>query len=186
MAQQKNICFIDFETTGIDIYKDEPIEIGALVVDGELNIINKFYSRISLPNNAIIDNSAFDIHGIKYSDLYESPSQENVINLFFESMGTDYCFASWNISFDVGFFKKICYYNNMIDTFNKINYRHIDVQSISQVANRLNIFNKEVNSLSECVNYFSLKRKKYHNAYEDALLCKEVYENIINKIQAMI
>lgn len=36
------ICFIDFETTGIDVFRDEPIDFGAVLVDFNLTIKNEF------------------------------------------------------------------------------------------------------------------------------------------------
>ncbi|GAB3636408.1 hypothetical protein GCM10027422_19980 [Hymenobacter arcticus] len=173
------ICFIDFETTGINIYSDEPIEVGAIVVNNELIIENKFYSRFQLPEGKFISEESFHIHGISHKDLIKSPSRRHVIQNFFELLGHEFCFASWNISFDVGFFKKICYENGMIDDFNKVNYRHIDVQTISQVASRLGKFNTQVSSLSDCVNYFGLQRSTHHNAYQDAELCFAVYKKLL-------
>jgi len=39
------ICFIDFETTGVDVFRDEPIEIGAVLVDDNLKIIKQFRQK---------------------------------------------------------------------------------------------------------------------------------------------
>ncbi|MFC6224824.1 exonuclease domain-containing protein [Hymenobacter artigasi] len=173
------ICFIDFETTGIDVYSDEPIEIGAIIVNNESVVENKFHSRFQLSKGKNISNESFSIHGISDRDLLESPSRRDVIQRFFSTMGHDFCFASWNISFDVGFFKKVCHENDMMDKFNKVNYRHIDVQTISQVANRLGKFDSQINSLSDCINYFGLERSAHHNAYQDAELCFAVYKKLL-------
>ena len=47
MNEPENICFIDFETTGIDFFKDQPLELGALLVNKDLEIIEKFHSLIA-------------------------------------------------------------------------------------------------------------------------------------------
>ena len=180
MNTNSKICFIDFETTGTDIFIDEPIEFGAILVDEWGNRINEFYSRINLPISNFEDNGAVEIHGIDYNTLVSSPSQTEVLTNFFESFGVDFSFGSWNTTFDVPFFKRMCSRNKFDSIYNRINYRHLDVQSISKIAAYTNIINPSVKSLTDCVKYFGLTRSVYHNALEDAILCYEVYKKLID------
>jgi DNA polymerase-3 subunit epsilon len=180
------ICFIDFETTGIDTIKDEPIEFGAILVDTYGKIVKRFHSRIKLDKKESFDKSSYRIHGIDYDSLEASPSQEQVLVLFFDSFGFDYCFGAWNASFDVTFFKRMCSSNNMNQSFEKIKYRHLDVQSISKFATHLNILDSKIKSLSDCAEYFGISRSIHHNALEDAIICHTVYEKLYERFASAI
>ena len=173
-----NICFIDFETTGIDVFRDEPIEFGAVLVNENLEVLNKFCSKIKINKSVYLKKSAFNIHNIELSDLSNAPNQKEVLMGFYDSFGTDYRLAGWNISFDVTIFRRMCNKNAKMIDYNKINHRHIDVQSLNFLANQLSLFPKQLNSLSDVSNFYSLTRSKNHSALEDALLTLEVYKKL--------
>jgi DNA polymerase III subunit epsilon len=96
-----NTCFIDFETTGIDVFKDHPVEFGAILVDENLNIIDEFYSRINPDRKRKLKASALKTHGIELDSLVNIPTGNIVLSSFFSRFGTNFRLASWNISFDV-------------------------------------------------------------------------------------
>lgn len=175
----KNICFIDFETSGINVFKDAPVEFGAILVDQDWNIVNKFYSRVKLDLKIPMSDSAFAVHGLTHAALANEPSTKKMLNDFFESFGTNYRFAGWNISFDVTFFRRLCNKHRMMDYYNQINHRHIDIQSINFIANELNLYPKEIASLSDLVKFFGLQRSDHHSAVEDAVLTFEVFKKIM-------
>lgn len=173
------ICFIDFETTGVDIFRDEPIEFGALLVNDQLEIINEYASKITLEKSVYLTKRAYNIHNISIEDLKDAPSQKEVIDDFFSVIGTDYRLGGWNISFDVSFLRKICHKNGRMFNYNKINHRHIDVQSLCFLAKNLNLVPVNNNSLSDWIVYFNLKRSVYHSAIEDAKFTFKVYQKIL-------
>ena len=166
--KKSNICFLDFETSGIDVYTDSPIEIGAVLLETNGEIISEFHSFIKPRTDAKFSKEAIKVHGINKEDLTTAPLQNEVLESFFESFGNDFRFGGWNVSFTYRFLKSMCHHSNKIDLFNKISHRHIDVQSISYVLNEINLFNSEVNSLSDLCKYFSLHRREKHSALEDA------------------
>jgi DNA polymerase-3 subunit epsilon len=173
------ICFIDFETTGIDVFRDEPIEFGAVLVDYNLKIENEFSSKISIKKSVYLTKRAFNIHNISIEDLDKSPSQKEVVNKFFNKFGTDFRLGGWNLSFDVSFLRKICHKNGMMVRYNKINHRHIDTQSLGFLAAELGLVEQSNNSLNDWVNYFGFKRRNNHSALEDAKLTFEVYKELL-------
>lgn len=176
------ICFIDFETSGIDVFKDYPIEIGAILVDDELNIIKQFHSYINTERKRKISSSASKIHGLKKEDLINMPNSKKVITSFFNEMGHDFKLAGWNISFDVVFLRKMAHQNSMMREFNKINYRHLDIQSISFLYNKIEKNSIKDNSLDNMCKLFNLNRNEKHNALDDAKLTFEIYKKIISII----
>lgn len=174
------ICFIDFETTGIDVFRDEPIEFGAFLVDLDLNVKKEFSSKIYLRNSVYLTKRAFKIHNISVETLNKAPNQKEVLINFFNEFGTDYRFGGWNINFDVSFLRKMCHKNGMIVRYNKINHRHIDIQSLAFLAVELGFVKQGIDSLNDWVNYFGLKRMSNHSALEDAKLTFQIYKELLN------
>lgn len=177
-----NICFIDFETTGVSLIDDYPIEIGAILISADYIIIEEFHSFIKPNNNYRIKDSALKVHGILDEQILNSPSEKEVLSEFFKKLGTNYRIAAWNMSFDVAFFKLLCQRNGFVSNLSKINYRHIDVQTISFVAKKLGRIPERLNSLSDVVSYFNLTRSNKHSAIEDARLLFQVYEKLFIKL----
>jgi len=174
------ICFLDFETTGIDVFKDHPIEIGAVLVNDNLEIVKEYHSFINPNRKRKFKISAIKTHGIESIDqLKKYPISMDVLLSFFEEFGTNYCFSSWNISFDVTFFRKLCHQNNMMTKYNEINYRHLDLQSIMSFYYKINKIGIDKNSLDNTCLNFNIKRSEKHNALEDAKLLFEIYKKII-------
>lgn len=176
-------CFLDLETTGIDLINDFPIEIGAVLVDEKLNRIKDFHSYISPVGNYRISSSALEIHGKSIADINEAPSERQAINDFFLNLGSDYRFVAWNMTFDVAFFKLLCSRNGFSKNFNMINYRHIDVQSISFISQQLGILPNDINSFTSLCEFFNLRRSHHHSAFEDANLLFHAYKLLIEKLK---
>ena len=55
------LCFIDFETTGINVFEDEPIEFGAVLTNERLEVVDSFCSRIKPSPRRAIGDAAFKI-----------------------------------------------------------------------------------------------------------------------------
>ena len=134
-----NICFIDFETTGVNVFRDEPMEIGAVLIDDDFEILKKFKSRIRIEKKVHLRKSAYMIHNITAQDLLNETTQKEVLRDFFNEFGTDYRFAGWNISFDVTFFRRLCNRNGFMTLYNQINHRHIDIQTLNFLRFKLTL-----------------------------------------------
>ncbi len=173
------ICFIDFETTGVDVFRDEPIEFGAVLVDYDLNVKKEFSSKIYLRNSVYLTKRAFKVHNISVETLTSAPNQKEVLINFFNDFGIQYRLGGWNINFDVSFLRKMCHKNGMMVRYNKINHRHIDVQSIAFLAVELGLVKQDIDSLSDWVDYLGLKRMSNHSALEDAKLSFLVYKELL-------
>jgi len=174
-----NICFIDFETTGIDVFKDSPIEIGCVLVNESNEILKSYYSYIHPRTKRRFTSSSIKIHGIEEELLQKAKSQKEVLAEFFKIMGFDFRFAGWNINFDVTFFRRMCHLNSYMRFYNKIYHRHIDIQSIVHYTKEINLLPNELNSLDDLIHFFNLNRSIKHNAMEDAELTLEVYKKLL-------
>jgi DNA polymerase III subunit epsilon len=175
----KYYCFIDLETTGSDFSKDYPIQIGAILVDlKNLNIQKDLSLKINIPEGVNISKKAENIHGLNFDDIKGEMDSKQVLGKFFKHFGTDYAFAGWNVCFDVSFFRKICIENGFNKEYKKINFHHLDIQSIARYHKLKGKINCEI-SLSNIVQLFNLKRSKYHDALEDAKLSYEVFKKLL-------
>lgn len=173
--KEKPICFIDFETTGSNLFIDEPIQIGAFLYDWSKKEKVQFESDIRPTKNVTNSRTAYEIHNIDLFKLREEPTAKEVLANYFDVMGTKYCFAGWNISFDVPFFRKMCFENDFQDNYDLINYRHIDVQTICKTLKYIGIVDQNLNSLTDFSKYFGISRSKKHRALEDAKITYQVF-----------
>lgn len=171
-------CFLDTETTGINLFQDHVLEIGAILVDDNYEIVKEFHSYIKPDRDVSFSKSSKNTHGMKESFFKDKIDSKTVLNNFFDEMGTDYRFVGWNISFDVGFFRKLCHINNMTSQYNKINYRHIDLQSLFYLFCRKNNIDR-AGSLNDACEYFNIRRSNYHNAEEDAFIAYQIFKRIV-------
>ncbi|BAP37752.1 hypothetical protein AS4_28120 [Acinetobacter guillouiae] len=176
------LCFLDLETTGVNLFQDHTLEIGAILVDSRLEVVKEFHSYIKPDKLVSFSRSSKNTHGHTEQFFNDKFNSHDVLLDFFNYIGTDYRFVGWNISFDVGFFRKLCHLNNMTSKYNEINYRHIDLQSVFYwycIQNNLN----NLSSLDDACKHFNISRSSYHNAYEDALITYKIYKrlNLYNK-----
>lgn len=176
-------CVIDFETTGINPFRDKPIEIGAVLLDNDLKEVKTFHSYIN-PGKARFKRSAINISGVTSSIAQNYPEPQEVLELYFKTMGTDYRFVGWNISFDVTFMRRLAHKYGNMRRFNKINHRHIDIQTISYLASSLEIID-ETKSFSDLITQFKGERSKNHNALQDAILTAEAFRFLSSKFSDM-
>ncbi|MFV5592717.1 PolC-type DNA polymerase III [Acinetobacter junii] len=172
-------CILDLETTGINQFKDQPIEIGAILVDEAYNIIDEFHSYIHISEDVIFSNSARKTHGLQESFLFNKPYPTVVLESFFSKFNYDFRFVAWNMSFDVGFFRRMCYENGYLSDYDKLNYRHIDLQSIFFFYCQKNNI-KDLSSLSDACELFDIPRKKIHNALDDAIVSYFIFKKLMS------
>jgi DNA polymerase III epsilon subunit-like protein len=175
-----NICFIDFETTGANPLKDKPLEIGAVLATEDCQIIKTFSSYINPGGEINISDTAQKIHQIDIDTVRKADIESKVLKNLFDNLGTNYRFAAWNVNFDVTFMRNICNKNNFTSYYNQIYYRHIDVQSLSFLANQMNLYGKELNSLTDVAHYFGIDRSNKHSALEDSIVLLKVYKQLIH------
>jgi len=180
---KKNICFIDFETTGDDLYYDYPIQLGAVLLSIPDNrILVEFDSLIKPPNNAIISETAFRTHGYNIEALKDAPGSHDVLKRFFKDMKFEYSFGGWNIAFDVGFFRRMCYETRYIKEYKTISHRHIDVQSIARGLVEAGSIPDNVASLNSLCEFAGIKRPKKHTALGDARITTQIFIYLIKKL----
>ncbi|MBA4150833.1 MAG: 3'-5' exonuclease [Verrucomicrobia bacterium] len=108
MKTTSDILIIDVETTGVDHLKHACIEIGALLLDRDLNPIQEFSTYIAPWPGAEIQPEAMAVNGISLEELERAPSIAEVVERFdciFQPGARRLFISGWNVWFDVGFLK---------------------------------------------------------------------------------
>ncbi|MDD7603224.1 MAG: 3'-5' exonuclease, partial [Firmicutes bacterium] len=92
-------CVIDIETTGLDYFYDEIIEISAIkVVDGHFS---DTFSQLVRPDEPISD-FITKLTGITNDMLADKPSIKDALPLFLDFIG-DSLLVGYNVNFDINF-----------------------------------------------------------------------------------
>lgn len=78
-----------------DQLRSEIIEIGAVIVDENLNITDTFKTYVS-PEHSLLDNYIKGLTGIKYSDVESAPVFKDAIKGFIKWLPKDSIIVSWS------------------------------------------------------------------------------------------
>ncbi|MFA7298874.1 MAG: 3'-5' exonuclease [Candidatus Absconditabacterales bacterium] len=111
---------LDFETTGLDITKDEPIQIGIIEFDAAGKIIGEYQSLIK-PNKKTdeLKHIVGFITGLSISELETAPIRETVEQEIQKFFGENSIIIGHNVKFDLDFLNKFfptLTYHTQIDT----------------------------------------------------------------------
>lgn len=113
--------WLDFETTGLDITKDEPIQIGIIEFNGEGKIIGEYQSLIKPDKKTDeLKHIVGFITGLSISELETAPTREEVIQQIAHFFWENSIIIGHNIWFDLNFLNKFfpsLSYHAQIDTF---------------------------------------------------------------------
>ena len=96
--------WLDFETTGLDVTKDEPIQIGLVELDCDGKVIDSFQSLIK-PNKKTdeLKHIVGFITGLSISDLENAPRREAVLPQIEKFFGENTVVVWHNVGFDMDF-----------------------------------------------------------------------------------
>ena len=123
MTEIKHYKYIglDFETTGLDITKDEPIQIGIVAIDEQGNVTDKFQSLIKPDKKTDeLKHIVGFITGLSIADLESAPTRAEVFPQILKYFDENTIVIGHNIKFDLDFLDKYfpeCKYGWSIDTY---------------------------------------------------------------------
>lgn len=172
---------LDIETTGLDPFFDEIIEIGAVRVRGGV-VVGQYHAMIKPENE--IDEFITDLTGITNEMLSDAPTIENVLPEFLDFVGQDIIIAH-NANFDVNFLYDNCvklslppFSNDFIDTM--------------RLSRRL-FSDYPHHRLEDLIQNFEVNVPMEHRALQDAeavnacynYMCRYILDNDVN-LQANI
>lgn len=134
---------VDLEMTGLNPFIHGVLEVGAMVLDEKLEIIDEFFMDLCPPDNIVIDPEALEYNGFTLDRIAAWKSYEEFID-FFEVFIESY--FPWEskpimigqyVTADIAFLSSIFHYTNRHTFFNKLGNDIIDTKSMANQRNAL-------------------------------------------------
>lgn len=158
---------IDLETTGLDPFFDEIIEIGALKVENGI-IIDKYQTLVKPENE--IDEYVEELTGITNEMLADAPKPETILTDIIDFIG-DNVLVGHNVNFDINFL-----YDYSVGFYNKtVSNDFVDTMRLSK---RL-LPELAHHRLCDLIKHYSIECNAQHRALED---CYSTY-SALNKLK---
>lgn len=173
----KDILLIDFETTGLDLDRSLPIQLGAVLLDKEtLKEKDSFLSFIK-QDLSDMNPVAAKIHGITDESLTDALSPKEVIEKFLKQFGTEVYLASWNEMLDHTMMAKLL--KEVDKDIYAHDYHYLDVWSLAYLY-LVQQGKGDVVRSEPTFQYFGLPPRKNHDALEDCRHTAEVLRKVYN------
>lgn len=172
--RKQNLAFIDIETTGLDILEHEIIQIGCVITNPSLDIIDSFEIKIKPENIENADKISLKINGYKKEDWENALPLKEALRDFSKRIA-DCIMVAHNIAFDFSFIENAFIRSRVKNT---LHYHKLDTISIAWAKfhhdNDIDRF-----SLREMCNRFGIINEKAHTALSDAHATYELYKKLL-------
>ena len=163
----KMYAIIDTETSGGKFNEEKIIEIAIIIYDGK-NIIDTFTTLIK--PNVKVDYFVQKLTGIKNSDLVDKKTFKDYAK-HISNLVSNKIIIGHNVEYDYRILKnelELCNIKFSSDTI-------CTIKMTKEKYNDLKYYN-----LNYLCNYFNIKLKNHHRAYDDAVATLELFK-ILNK-----
>ena len=173
--RKHNLAFIDIETTGINVLKHELIEIGCVLTDHNLKVIDEFEIKIKPEHIENADPIALKINRYNEKDWERAVSEKEAMKILNKKV-KDCTMVGQNVAFDSGFLEYVFAKNNLVNT---MHYHKLDTISIAW-AKLHKDESVEHFSLREMCKRFDIINENPHSALSDARATYELYKKLMN------
>ena len=103
---RKPILVFDTETTGLS--KPFPVSTAIVLVSPELEVVDKWYSLVKLPDGVTVEDGAYNIHKISTERANaEGITPEELLRVFDEKLAQSESFAAYNFPYDNGVMRNV-------------------------------------------------------------------------------
>jgi len=172
----KNLIIIDVETSGLDPVKNDIIQLGAVKLNNNYDITERFSIETKPINKNNWDKKAEKVHKISLKHLMSVAfSLKTALDFFDEWVGNPkkYLLGGWNVCFDAAF---------LLESYKKINkkflfdYHFIDVNSLVYFSQG------KILKLNEAKKVFKINNYNIHDAMNDCISTALILKRIKNGI----
>ena len=160
----------DFETTGLDVANDRPIEVAAILFEGG-KATTRFCTLINplQPISSLIE----DITGISNEMVSEAPMEKDVIDNLLDFLG-DHPIVAHNTPFDVAFLQAMAQRNDR----KLLDRKYYDTLTLSRAF----LFFQPTHNLSAVSEFYNLSAEGAHRAEKDTENCGEVFVELVHEV----
>jgi len=170
-----NFAFVDIEATGLNLLKHEIIEIGCVVTDPELNVLEEYDIKVKPENINNADPTSIKISHYNTPDWKDAVPLEEAMKIF-ASKVKDCIMVGQNVAFDSGFLE---YAFAETGIANPMHYHKLDTIAIAWA--KLHHEPDLVHfSLREMCMRFGIENPKAHTALSDARATYELYKKLMS------
>jgi DNA polymerase-3 subunit epsilon len=173
----RNVSFavVDFETTGLNPETDRIVQLAAIIVNGEGEIIDSFDTIVKPESPAEYQHGAEHIHGISVEQVSGGmPLREALKQLW--SINAGHVFTAHNAAFDLGFLhaeSKRVGLEGHVDV-------HVDTLELSRRTTGADTTRKH-NLFALCEHY-GIERDQVHDAKSDATATAQLLMHLIKEL----
>ncbi len=172
--RKHNLAFIDIETTGLNVSMHEIIDIGCVISNPDLDILEEFEIKIKPQNLENSDPISMKVNKYKEEDWINAISLEEALNILSEKT-KDCIMVGQNVCFDFQFLD-FAFLKTKIK--NQMHYHKLDTISIAWNRFHQNIeFNHF--SLREMCKFFDIKNENPHTGLGDAKATYLLYKKLM-------
>ncbi len=173
--KKHNFAFLDIETTGLNLIKNEIIEIGCVVTTPELKVIEEFELKIKPERIEDADPVSLKISHYDSLSWADSISLKKGMKILADKV-KDCIMVGQNVAFDSGFLE---YAFSKTGVLNSMHYHKLDTISIAW-AKLHNSPDIDHFSLRELCLHFGIKNENAHTALSDARATFELYKKLMS------
>jgi len=173
----RNVSFavVDFETTGLNPETDRIVQLAAVIVNGDGDIIDSFDTIVKPESPAEYQHGAEHIHGISAEQVSNGMPLHAALKKLWE-ISTGNVFTAHNAPFDLGFLhaeSKRVGLNGSIEV-------HIDTLELSRRLSGAD--NSRRHNLFALCEHYGIERDKVHDAKSDATATAQLLMHLIKEM----
>jgi DNA polymerase-3 subunit epsilon len=173
----RNVSFavVDFETTGLSPENDRIVQLAAVIVNGEGEIVDSFDTIVKPENPTEYQHGAEHIHGISAEQVSSGmPLREALERLW--SINSGHVFTAHNAAFDLGFLHAE---SERVGIKGRIEV-HIDTLELSRRTTGTDTTRRH-NLFALCEHY-GIERDQVHDAKSDATATAQLLMHLIKEL----
>ena len=171
---------LDFETTGLDLDRDEVISFGLIpILGGRIDLSGQLYQEVA--PGVEPSRSSIPIHHLRAQDLATAPSMEEVADAFRGTLSGRFILA-WAAEVEIAFLRKV--FGGGRRAWRR---RTIDVRTLIMAVERSSgdaDRGPGYHALSAAATRFGVPVEQAHHALDDAFMTAELFLVAANTLEA--
>lgn len=172
--RKHNFAFIDIEVTGLNLIKNEVIEIGCVIASPELEIIEEFELKVKPENLETADPASLKVIHFKPENWEYAGNLKDAMQALAEKT-KDCIMVGHNVAFDSAYLEYAFAKTGVINT---MHYHKLDTISMAWAK-----LHKESDvehfSLRDLCKYFGIKNQAVHTGLGDARATYVLYKKLM-------